>query len=91
MGKIYQILVTGLKGKTTTIDISHSEKEFNEMKVLIFKQKLLEKLPPGEAQVDDLRLLFASDQLEDDKTFADYKLKDKSTIMMVLRLPGGER
>ncbi|XP_072111645.1 uncharacterized protein [Mobula birostris] len=91
MGKIYQIFVKGLKGETTTIDISHSEKEFNEMKVLMFKQKLLEKLPPRKVQVDDLRLLFANDQLEDNKTFSDYKLKDKSTIMMVLRLPGGER
>ncbi|XP_062900998.1 uncharacterized protein LOC134344822 [Mobula hypostoma] len=88
MGKIYQIFVKGLKGETTTIDISHSEKEFNEMKVLMFKQKLLEKLPP---RMDDLRLLFANNQLEDNKMFSDYKLKDKSTIMMVLRLPGGER
>ncbi|XP_072896968.1 uncharacterized protein [Hemitrygon akajei] len=89
MGKIYQIFVKGLKGETTTIDISHSEKEFNEMKVLTFKQKLLEKMPNGKA--GDLRLLFANDELQDNKTFSDYKLKDKSTIMMVLRLPGGER
>ncbi|XP_059845506.1 polyubiquitin [Hypanus sabinus] len=89
MGKIYQILVKGLRVETTTIDISHSEEEFNEMKILTLKQKLLEKLPHKNGS--DLRLLFANDQLEDNKTFSDYKLKDKSTIMMVLRLPGGER
>ncbi|XP_051874080.1 polyubiquitin-like [Pristis pectinata] len=89
MGKIYQVFVKGLKGETTTIDVSHSEKEFSEMKVLMFKKKLLENLPPGKVQVEDLRLLFANEQLEDDKKFSDYQLKDKSTIMMVLRLPGG--
>ncbi|GCB83497.1 hypothetical protein scyTo_0024388, partial [Scyliorhinus torazame] len=38
---------------------------------------------------DDLRLLFANVQLEDGKKFSDYQIKDKSTILMVLRLPGG--
>ncbi|XP_055502437.1 uncharacterized protein LOC129703759 [Leucoraja erinacea] len=89
MGKIYQVLVKGLKGETTTVDISQTEKEFNETTVLVFKMKLLTKLPQGTVQADDLRLLFANEQLEDDKRLSDYKVMDKSTIMMVLRLPGG--
>ncbi|XP_032886946.1 polyubiquitin-like [Amblyraja radiata] len=91
MGKIYQVLVKGLKGETTTVDISQTEKEFNETTVLVFKRKLLTKFPQGTVQAEDLRLLFANEQLEDDKRLSDYKVMDKSTIMMVLRLPGGGR
>ncbi|XP_078266131.1 uncharacterized protein LOC144599245 [Rhinoraja longicauda] len=91
MGKIYQVIVKGLRGESTTVDISQTEKEFNETTVLVFKGKLLKKMPQGTAQAEDLRLLFANEQLEDDKKFSDYQVKDKSTIMMVLRLPGGGR
>ncbi|XP_067897516.1 uncharacterized protein zgc:194655 [Heterodontus francisci] len=89
MGKIYQVFVVGLKGEKITVDISHSETEFDEMFVSKFKEKLLERLPGQAASADDLRLIFANEQLEDVKKFTDYKLKDKSTILMVLRLPGG--
>ncbi|XP_078064691.1 uncharacterized protein LOC144490875 [Mustelus asterias] len=88
MGKVYQVFVVGLKGEKKTIDISHSETEFNVMTISEFKGKLLQKLPI-EAAADDLRLLFANVQLEDGKKFSDYQIKDKSTILMVLRLPGG--
>ncbi|XP_067850798.1 uncharacterized protein [Heptranchias perlo] len=89
MGKIYQVFVMGFKGEKITLDISQSETEFNEMKVLKFKEKLQERLPGQSVSAEDLRLLFANKQLEDQSKFSDYEIKDKSTIMMVLRLPGG--
>uniref|UniRef100_UPI00398F86D6 uncharacterized protein n=1 Tax=Pristiophorus japonicus TaxID=55135 RepID=UPI00398F86D6 len=90
MGKIYQVIVVGLKGEKMAVDISHSETEFNEMTILKFKEKLLKKLPgQAGATIDDLRLLFAKNELEDGSKFSGYQIKNKSTILMVLRLPGG--
>ncbi|XP_072329598.1 uncharacterized protein [Scyliorhinus torazame] len=89
MGKTYQVFVVGLKGEKLTVDISQTEGEFNAMTIVGFKEKLLQKLPGHASAADDLRLLFANVQLEDGKKFSDYQIKDKSTILMVLRLPGG--
>lgn len=43
MGKIYQIQVIGFKGERKTIDVAHSEEEFNNTTVDAFKEKLTEK------------------------------------------------
>ncbi|XP_060690238.1 polyubiquitin [Hemiscyllium ocellatum] len=88
MGKIFQVFVVGLKGEKMTIDVSHTEAEFNRIPVLKFKELLLKKMP-GEAATADLRLLFANKELEDNKKFSEYSITDKSTILLVLRLPGG--
>ncbi|XP_041036146.1 polyubiquitin [Carcharodon carcharias] len=91
MGKIFQVFVVGLKGEKLTVDVSESEAKFNAMTISKFKEKLLQKLPgqAGIASGEDLRLLFANFGLEKDKKFSDYNITDKSTILMVLRLPGG--
>ncbi|XP_039514446.1 ubiquitin [Pimephales promelas] len=90
MGKIYQIIVVGIKGEKKTVDVATSEEDFNKMTILAFKKKLLEKLP-GQAGDDpsNLRLLYTDKQLEDNDTFLDHQIKDRSTLFMVLRLPGG--
>nr|AFK10505.1 ubiquitin-like protein [Callorhinchus milii]AFM85466.1 ubiquitin-like protein [Callorhinchus milii]AFM85548.1 ubiquitin-like protein [Callorhinchus milii]AFM85575.1 ubiquitin-like protein [Callorhinchus milii]AFM85768.1 ubiquitin-like protein [Callorhinchus milii] len=89
MGKIFQVMVLGFKGEKFAIDVAKEEKHFNEMTVLEFKKKLILKLPGHSGDTDELRLLFAKTQLEDADKFSDHQIKDKSTIMMVLRLPGG--
>ncbi|XP_072329596.1 uncharacterized protein [Scyliorhinus torazame] len=89
MEKIYRVFEVGLKGERIPVDISHSETEFNELKITKFKEKLLQKLLGQAAAADDLRILFASVQVEDGKTFLDYNIKDQSTLLMVLPLPGG--
>ncbi|XP_078419783.1 uncharacterized protein LOC144693721 [Cetorhinus maximus] len=89
MGKTFQVFVVGLKGEKLTVDVSESEAKFNAMTISKFKEKLLQKLPGQAARGEDLRLLFANSELEDDKKFSDYKINEKSTILMVLRLPGG--
>ncbi|XP_051944900.1 uncharacterized protein zgc:194655 [Xyrauchen texanus] len=90
MGKIYQIMVVGIKGEKKTIDVANSEEEFNKMTVLEFKKKVAEKLP-GQAGDDpsSLRLLYTDKQLDDKDTFSDHQIKDRSTLFLVLRLPGG--
>ncbi|KAK1159192.1 polyubiquitin-like [Acipenser oxyrinchus oxyrinchus] len=89
MGKIYQIYVIGVEGKRMTIDVGESEEALNDMTVLAFKKLLLQKLP-GSESAEDIRLLFGSKQLEDTDKFSAHEIKDKSTVVMVLRLPGGE-
>ncbi|XP_038673385.1 ubiquitin-like [Scyliorhinus canicula] len=87
MGKIYHVFVVGPKGEKLTVAISHSETEFNELTISKFKKKLLQLLPGHAA--DDLRIIFANQQLEDGKTFSDYNIKDQSTLLLILRLAGG--
>ncbi|XP_048460448.1 ubiquitin [Rhincodon typus] len=89
MGKIFQVFVVGLKGERMTVDVSHTETEFHAMLVRKFKELLMKKMPRDAARAQDLRILFADKQLEDNKTFADYSIKDQSTVLLVLRLPGG--
>lgn len=45
MGKIYQVLVEGLRGEKMTIDVGETEEEMNNTTVLQLKQKILKKLP----------------------------------------------
>ncbi|XP_056317150.1 uncharacterized protein zgc:194655 isoform X2 [Danio aesculapii] len=78
MGKIYQVMVVGIKGEKKTIDVASSEEDFNK---------------PGQAGDDpsSMRLLYTDKQLEDNDTFLDHQIKDRSTLFMVLRLPGGSQ
>uniref|UniRef100_A0A8C4TD49 Ubiquitin-like n=1 Tax=Erpetoichthys calabaricus TaxID=27687 RepID=A0A8C4TD49_ERPCA len=89
MGKIYQVIIQGIMDKKSTIDVGSSEEEMNNTTVLELKKKLLLKLPGNSDSPEDLRLIFAGKQLEDSGKFSDYHIKDKSIILMVLRLPGG--
>ncbi|XP_078058450.1 uncharacterized protein LOC144483772 [Mustelus asterias] len=89
MGDSYSVFVIDLKGKRIIIDISHSETEFNEMKISEFKEKLLERLRDEPYAADDLRLCFGNVQLEDEKKFSDYRIQHESTILLILRLRGG--
>ncbi|XDV18908.1 hypothetical protein PO909_024506 [Leuciscus waleckii] len=86
MGKIYQIMVVGIKGEKKTVDVATTEEDFNKMTILAFKKKVAEKLP-GQAGDDpsSLRLLYTDKQLEDNDTFLDHQIKDRSTLFMVLR------
>ncbi|KAL2079328.1 hypothetical protein ACEWY4_025072 [Coilia grayii] len=90
MGKIYQVTVVGIQGERKNVDVATTEENFNNTTVLEFKKKLIEKLP-GNTDPSEIRLLYATKQLEDTDKFSEHGIKDKSTVMMILRLHGGWR
>ncbi|XP_036451949.1 uncharacterized protein zgc:194655 [Colossoma macropomum] len=87
MGKVFQVLVLGIKGEKKTIDVANSEQAFNNTTVATFKEKIVEKIPELKGQ--NFKMMYTDVQLEDDETFSKYQIQDRSTIVLIVRLPGG--
>uniref|UniRef100_A0A8C9WE77 Ubiquitin-like domain-containing protein n=1 Tax=Scleropages formosus TaxID=113540 RepID=A0A8C9WE77_SCLFO len=79
MGKIYQVIVNGLKGEKISIDLGHSEEEMNNLIVWRNSGKINHRI----------RLVFTDKMLDDSNTLSSYGIQDKSVIQMVIQLPGG--
>jgi len=75
-----QIFVRTLTGKTITVEVEHTDN------LRTLKERILAKegIP-----IDQQRLIFAGQSLEDEKTIADYNIQKESTVHLVLRLRGG--
>jgi hypothetical protein len=75
-----QVFAKTLSGKTVTLDIDYSRDTVYEAKLKIQEK---EGIP-----VDQIRLIYAGRQLEDNRSFADYNMQKDSTVHIVLRLRG---
>lgn len=82
---LYQLNILNMKGEKILVDVSNSEEEFRNTTVEELKRKYLKDY--GDYQ--NVRLLFKDRQLEDLDTLGDYGIRHKSTIFVILRLPGG--
>ncbi|XP_045920891.1 uncharacterized protein zgc:194655 [Micropterus dolomieu] len=89
MGKLYQVVLNGLRGEKTTIDLCNTEDQMKSMTVMQLKEKIGQRLPENAGQ-DNLRLIFTDKMLDgDDELLSDFGIQHMSVIHMVLRVPGG--
>nr|XP_040035908.1 uncharacterized protein zgc:194655 [Gasterosteus aculeatus aculeatus] len=89
MGKIYQVVVYGLRGEKMVVDLCNTDEQFKKMTVLQLKEKIAERLP-GTAGLETLRLIFADKMLDGNELLlSDFGIQQQSIIQMVMRVPGG--
>ena len=83
-----QVNIQGMGNEKFKIDIGKNELELVTTSVLSLKTKIINEKALG-INPENLRLIFAGKQLENEKNLSDYGITDKSLIMMVLRVTGG--
>uniref|UniRef100_A0A087Y568 Ubiquitin-like domain-containing protein n=5 Tax=Poeciliinae TaxID=586240 RepID=A0A087Y568_POEFO len=90
MGKIYQVVVHGLRGEKLMIDLCNTEEQMQKMTVRQLKEKIAEKLPQTAGE-ENLRLIFTDKHLEGDTTLlSEYGIQHMSVVQLVLKVPGGQ-
>ncbi|MED6294573.1 hypothetical protein CHARACLAT_022443 [Characodon lateralis] len=90
MGKIYQVMVHGLRGEKMMIDLCNTEEQMKKMTVLQLKEKIAERLPQTAGE-DNLRLIFTDKNLEGDNSLlSEYGIQHMSVIQLVIKVPGGQ-
>lgn len=75
-----QLFVKNLKGQTFTVDAEPTET------IIEVKEKIAAK---DSTPVEHQRMIWMGRQLENERTLADYKITEQSTLHLVLRLRGG--
>uniref|UniRef100_A0A3B3I9V4 Ubiquitin-like domain-containing protein n=1 Tax=Oryzias latipes TaxID=8090 RepID=A0A3B3I9V4_ORYLA len=89
MGKIYQVVVHGLRGEKMVIDLCNTEEQMQKMTVLQLKEKIAQRLPESAGE-ESLRLIFTDKMLDtDSKLLSEYGIQNLSVIHMVIKVPGG--
>uniref|UniRef100_A0A3Q4I8M2 NEDD8-like n=4 Tax=Pseudocrenilabrinae TaxID=318546 RepID=A0A3Q4I8M2_NEOBR len=90
MGKIYQVVVHGLRGQKMMLDLCNTEEQFKSMTVKQLKEKLAQKLPETAGKTEALRLIFTDKMLDgDDTLLSEYGIQHMSVLHMVMKVPGG--
>ncbi|XP_075948773.1 uncharacterized protein LOC142950949 [Anarhichas minor] len=89
MGKIYQVVVHGLRGEKMMIDLCNTDEQFKSMTVLQLKGKIAERLPETAGE-EALRLIFTDKMLDGNEVLlSEFGIQHMSVIHMVVKVPGG--
>nr|XP_024655374.1 uncharacterized protein LOC106674565 [Maylandia zebra] len=89
MGKIYQVVVHGLRGEKMMIDLCNTDEQFQNMTVKQLKEKISQRLPETAGE-EALRLIFTDKMLDEAETkLSEYGIQHMSVIHMVMKVPGG--
>uniref|UniRef100_A0A096MEB9 Ubiquitin-like domain-containing protein n=1 Tax=Poecilia formosa TaxID=48698 RepID=A0A096MEB9_POEFO len=84
MGKTYQVLAYGLRGKEVVIDLCDTEEQMQSITVGQLKDKILEKMP-GILGRENLLLIFAGKILKGDTSLLlDYGIQNMSVILTIV-------
>ncbi|KAK1354510.1 Ribosomal-ubiquitin protein RPL40 [Heracleum sosnowskyi] len=78
-----QIFVKSLNSKTISLGVESSDS------VQYVKKLIVEESCAG-ADVQEMRLVFAGQELEDDRIVGDYEIHNESTLDVLVRLRGGK-
>ncbi|XP_068584461.1 uncharacterized protein zgc:194655 [Cebidichthys violaceus] len=89
MGKIYQVVVHGLRGEKMMIDLCNTDEQFKSLTVLQLKEKIAERLPETAGE-EALRLIFTDKMLDGNELLlSEFGIQHMSVIHMVVKVPGG--
>ncbi|XP_033182399.1 ubl_ubiquitin_like domain-containing protein [Anabas testudineus] len=89
MGKIYQVMVHGLRGEKMIVELCNTEEQMKSMTVKQLKERIAQRLPDTTGE-ESLRLIFTDKMLDgDDSLLSSYGIQHMSVIQMVVRVPGG--
>ncbi|XP_059210748.1 uncharacterized protein zgc:194655 [Centropristis striata] len=89
MGKLYQVVVNGLRGEKVVVDLCNTDEQFQSMKVQQLIDKVSEKLPQSAGE-EGMALIFTDKRLDEKtKLLSEYGIQHMSVLLMVIKVPGG--
>lgn len=97
MAAAWSVVVVGIRESTYPVKVAENEADFKKTTIKQLRMKIFDlKKDDGIVTPENMRLLFAGKQLVDEdpssekeNTFEDYGIIKRSTIAVVMRMPGG--
>ncbi|GLD53820.1 ubiquitin-60S ribosomal protein L40-like protein [Lates japonicus] len=82
---VFQLKVNGPRGEEKIIDLCNTEEQMKNITVMQLKKKIVREL----VIIDDIRMVYGTEQLEEMSLLSSYGIQHLSTIHTLLVLPGG--
>uniref|UniRef100_A0A3Q4G147 Ubiquitin-like domain-containing protein n=1 Tax=Neolamprologus brichardi TaxID=32507 RepID=A0A3Q4G147_NEOBR len=91
MGKLYQVVVSGVRGGKVTVDLSNTEEQFKSMTVEQLREKIRQKFPETAGKYTERSETYIIGLVLAYIIYYPHDERHMSVIQVVLRLPGGLR